>query len=97
MAQTSPDAPDSPTSATLPVRRLTLYKHGVGVVERGGPFDGDELRLVFRASEVNDALKSLPVLDRNGGQILGIHYDTPTDQRYCINSVSLQLEPVSPS
>jgi hypothetical protein len=93
MAQTSPDAPDSPTSASLPVRRLTLYKHGVGVVERGGPFDGDELRLVFRASEVNDALKSLLVLDRNGGQILGIHYDTPTDQEARLAEGGINLSP----
>jgi len=61
MAETS-----AQPAGTLPVRRLTLYKHGVGVVERGGPFAGDELRLVFRASEVNDALKSLLVVDRNG-------------------------------
>ena len=93
MAQTSPDAPDSAAGATLPVRRLTLYKHGVGVVERGGPFDGDELRLVFRASEVNDALKSLLVLDRNGGQILGINYDTPTDQAARFADGGLNLSP----
>jgi hypothetical protein len=98
MAQTSPDAPDTAAGApsagaTLPVRRLTLYKHGVGVVERGGPFDGDELRLVFRASEVNDALKSLLVLDRNGGQILGINYDTPTDQAARFADGGLNLSP----
>jgi hypothetical protein len=66
--------------ATLPVRRLTLYKHGVGFVEREGRFAGERLELVFRSQEVNDALKSLLVLVRGGGQVRGIAYDTPVDQ-----------------
>ncbi len=63
----------------LPIRRLTLYKHGVGYVERAGilPATEAELPLVFRQSEVNDALKSLLVLDEQGGQVRGIHYETP--------------------
>ncbi len=64
----------------LPIRRLTLYKHGVGFVERGGPLDGEGVALVFRADEVNDALKSLLAVDRSGGQVLGIHYETPADR-----------------
>ena len=66
----------------LPIRRLTLYKHGVGFVEREGKLtqtDGD-VQLVFRQTEVNDALKSLLVLDRQGGQVRGIHYETPGGQ-----------------
>ncbi len=63
--------------ATLPIRRLTLYKHGVCFVEREGRVDGEEVALTFRADEVNDALKSLLVMDRRGGQVLGIGYDTP--------------------
>jgi hypothetical protein len=65
--------------ATLPIRRLTLYKHGVGFVEREGGYAGDTLRLVFRAGEVNDVLKSLLVLDRRGGRVLGVDYSTPPD------------------
>ena len=65
---------------TLPIRRLTLYKHGVGFVERQGPISGEEVQLAFRADEVNDALKSLLVLDRRAGRCCGIHYETPADQ-----------------
>src|SRR5690349_13560205 len=61
----------------LLIRRLTLYKHGVGFVEREGQLDESEVQLVFRQSEVNDALKSLLVIDRQGGQVRGIHYETP--------------------
>lgn len=62
----------------LLIRRLTLYKHGVGFVEREGQLEESEVQLVFRQSEVNDALKSLLVIDRQGGQVRGIHYETPT-------------------
>ncbi len=68
------------TNGKLPIRRLTLYKHGVGFVERGGPLDGEAVALVFRSDEVNDALKSLLAVDRSGGQVLGIHYETPADR-----------------
>lgn len=68
------------TSQKLPIRRLTLYKHGVGFVERGGPLVGEAVALVFRSDEVNDALKSLLAVDRSGGQVLGIHYETPADR-----------------
>jgi hypothetical protein len=78
---------------TLPVRRLTLYKHGVGVVERAGAFAGDELRLDFRAPEVNDALKSLLVLDRGGGQVLGVHYETPADRAARLAEGPIDLSP----
>ena len=64
-------------SNKLPIQRLTLYKHGVGFVERSGTVQQSEVQLVFRQTEVNDALKSLLVLDRQGGQVRGIHYETP--------------------
>ena len=69
-----------PAAQPVPIRRLTLYKHGVAFVEREGPFQGEELRLVFRADELNDALKSLLALDRAGGRVLGIAYDTPLER-----------------
>lgn len=63
---------------TLPIRQLTLYKHGVAFVQRQAAINGQDVELVFRASEVNDALKSLLVVDGRDGQVLGIHYETPT-------------------
>src|SRR5919202_5377809 len=65
---------------SLPIRRLTLYKYIVAFVERQGAVNGEEVRLVFRAGEVNDALKSLLAIDHRGGQVLGIHYATPMDE-----------------
>ncbi|HEX2037600.1 MAG TPA: hypothetical protein VHS99_25770 [Chloroflexota bacterium] len=78
-------------ATTLGIRRLTLYKHGVGFVEREGRFDGDELQLVLRAQEVNDVLKSLVVLDRRGGQVRGIQYETPIDLQARLAEAALDL------
>jgi len=80
-------------SSPLAVRRLTLYKHGVGVVEREGIIDGEEVALTLRAAEVDDVLKSLLISDRRGGQTLGIRYDTPTDRETRLRESPMKLSP----
>ena len=65
--------------ADLPVREMTLYKHGVGFFRREGEVTGEEVTLTFRHDAINDVLKSLVVFDRAGGQVRGIHYQTPLD------------------
>jgi hypothetical protein len=65
--------------ADLPVREIVLYKHGVGFFRRAGRVAGEEIALTFRREAVNDALKSLVVVDRGGGAVLGVHYQTPLD------------------
>src|SRR5580704_3656527 len=63
-------------AADLPVREVILYKHGVGYFERSGELRaGETARLDFKASDMNDVLKSLTIVDRNGGVIGGVRYD----------------------
>jgi hypothetical protein len=63
--------------ADLPVRQVTLYKHGVAYFEREGSIPaGGEARLDFQAGDMNDVLKSLTVTDRSGSRITGIRYDS---------------------
>jgi len=63
-------------AADLPIREVILYKHGVGYFERAGELRaGETARLDFKASDMNDVLKSLTIVDRNGGVIGGIRYD----------------------
>lgn len=64
----------------LPIRELVLYKNGIGYFVRSGRISGDVLSMAFDESEINDVLKSLNVADNSGGQVLGIHYDTPIDE-----------------
>jgi hypothetical protein len=76
---------------TLPVREMVLYKHGVGFFVRQGEVEGVEATLTFRAEEVNDILKSLAVFDRAGGQVYGVHYQTPMDRAHRLANTSIHL------
>lgn len=76
---------------TLPVREMVLYKHGVGFFVREGSVTGESTALTFRQDEINDVLKSLAVFDKSGGQVLGIHYQTPMDIDARLASSSIRL------
>jgi len=80
---------------TLPVREMVLYKHGVGFFVRQGEVNGVEATLTFRAEEVNDILKSLAVFDRAGGQVYGVHYQTPMDKAHRLANTSIRLDSIS--
>lgn len=75
----------------LPITHLTLYKHGVGFFQRRGQFDGEQVALTFRSSEMNDVLKSLTAIDVGAGKVLGVDYATPQsrEQRLAGNSIRL--------
>ncbi|MCP3064673.1 hypothetical protein LXT21_38475 [Myxococcus sp. K38C18041901] len=61
----------------LSIRRVVLYKHGVGYFERKGSVTGsDTLHLDFKARDMNDVLKSLTVLDLSGGSVSAVSYDS---------------------
>jgi len=73
-----PPAPD------LPVRRVVLYKNGVGYFEHLGRVRGNQdIHIDFTSGQLNDALASLTVLDLNGGRISGVSYNStaPFDKR----------------
>ncbi len=71
------------SAADLPIRRIMLYKHGVGYFERSGNPAGGDVVLEFKASEMNDVLKSLTLLDRSGGRVSGVTYESsdPIDKQ----------------
>ena len=67
----------SMAAAELPVKRVVLYKHGVGYFERNGDLvSGESARLDFKASDMNDVLKSLTVVETGGGKVTGLRYDS---------------------
>jgi hypothetical protein len=70
---------------------MVLYKHGVGFFVREGAVSGTELAVTFRRDEINDVLKSLVVFDKAGGQVLGIHYQTPMDKAARLENSSIRL------
>ncbi len=68
----------SPEAAEkLPVRRVVLYKNGVGYFEHFGRASGSqEVHIDFTSAQFNDVLKSLTVLDLSGGRITGVDYNS---------------------
>jgi hypothetical protein len=68
----------------LPVRRVVLYKNGVGYFEHLGRVRGNQdIHIDFTSGQLNDALASLTVLDLDGGRISGVSYNSkaPFDKR----------------
>jgi hypothetical protein len=77
-------APAASAATRLPVTRVVLYKNGVGYFEHSGRVRGNqELGIDFTTAQLNDALKSLTVLDLGGGNISSIRYNStaPLAQR----------------
>jgi len=67
----------SPAAAKLPVRRVVLYKNGVGYFEHLGHVRGSQdVHVDFTSAQLNDVLKSLTVLDLSGGKISGVDYNS---------------------
>ncbi len=77
--------------STLPITRMTLYKHGVGFFERRASLTGEEASLSFRVEEMNDILKSLTAIDWGEGQVLGIDYATPQSREERLEGCSVRL------
>jgi hypothetical protein len=78
-AEAASEARESASSAAgkLPVRRVVLYKNGVGYFEHLGRVRGSqEVHVDFTSAQLNDVLKSLTVLDLSGGKISGVDYNS---------------------
>src|SRR5260221_11475041 len=64
-------------STRLPVRRVVLYKNGVGYFEHLGRGDGSQdVHVDFTSAQLNDVLNALTVLDLSGGRITGVDYNS---------------------
>ncbi len=79
-----------PGKLSLPIKRVTFYKHGLGFFERRGAVSGEQLRLEFPRAAMDDILKSLVVLD-SLGQVLGLEFETPPDRNAEVHRGRLEL------
>src|SRR5713226_9609659 len=67
----------NPAAVKLPIRRVVLYKNGVGYFEHLGHVRGSQdVHVDFTSAQLNDVLKSLTVLDLSGGKISGVDYNS---------------------
>jgi hypothetical protein len=71
-------------SVSLPVRKVILYKNGVGYFEHTGRVRGNQdFGIEFTTAQLNDVLKSLTLVDLNGGRIGAVRYNSvaPLDEQ----------------
>jgi hypothetical protein len=94
-SQKKPDLPkplSSSESATsvadsvsrLPVKRVVLYKNGVGYFEHTARVRGtQDLSIDFTTAQLNDVLKSLTAVDLGEGRVSSVRYNSiaPLDER----------------
>jgi hypothetical protein len=93
-AQTKADPAKAPPTATpaasadsasrLPVKRVVLYKNGVGYFEHTAHVHGtQDLSIDFTTAQLNDVLKSLTAVDLGDGRVSSVRYNSiaPLDER----------------
>ncbi len=75
---------ESLSDARLPIKRVVLYKNGVGYFEHSAKVHGNQdLSIDFTTAQLNDVLKSLTVVDLGEGHIANVRYNSiaPLDER----------------
>ncbi len=78
----------------LPITRVVLFKHGVGYFQRTGTIDGKAMiELGFKASQMNDVLKSLTALDYGGGSFAALSYDSEEPAERRLAELSMNIPP----
>ena len=81
-----------PLIKDLPVRKVVLYKNGVGYFEHAGNITGNQrVAIDFTSSQLNDVLQSLTVLDEGGGRIAGVNYNSTTPLAEQLKTLSLGM------
>jgi hypothetical protein len=89
-APTSPAIPSA--IKDLPVRKVVLYKNGVGYFEHAGSVSGNQrVTIDFTSPQLNDVLQSLTVLDEGGGRIAGVNYNSTTPLAEQLKTLSLGM------
>jgi hypothetical protein len=87
-----PAAGAAAASRRLPIKRVILYKNGVGYFEHLGEVAGNQtVSIDFTSAQLNDALKSLTTLDLGGGRIAGISYNSQAPLARQLDALRLPL------
>ena len=85
-------APPKQGQLPLPVRKVVLYKNGVGYFEHAGPVNGNQrVTIDFTSPQLNDVLQSLTVLDEGGGRIGGVNYNSTSPLAEQLKTLSLAM------
>ncbi|MFQ5817278.1 MAG: carboxypeptidase regulatory-like domain-containing protein [Terriglobia bacterium] len=77
----------------LPVRKVVLYKNGIGYFEHLGKVRGNQtVEITLPSRQLNDVLKSLTVIDLGRGRVASVTYDSaaPLERRLGELPISLR-------
>jgi hypothetical protein len=96
-------APKAPASALptapardavdLPVRKVVLYKNGVGYFEHAGTVNGNQrVSVDFTSAQLNDVLQSLTALDSKDGIIGAVGYNSTMPIAQQLTTLALGLK-----
>src|SRR5215470_2216672 len=83
-AQTPPIPARPVQPGNIPVRRVILYKNGIGYFEHVGRVSGNQtVTVAFNSTQLNDVLKTLTTIDLGNGRVTGVSYNSqaPLTQR----------------
>src|SRR5262245_61303730 len=84
--------PASASVQVLPVKRVILYKTGVGYFEHlGNVVDRQDVGITFTTAQLNDVLKSLTAIDLGKGRVASINYNSVAPLDHRIGSLRLPL------
>lgn len=65
------------SSSRLPIKRVVLYKNGVGYFEHSARVHGtQEFNIDFTTAQLNDVLKSLTAVDLGEGRVSSVRYNS---------------------
>ncbi len=78
----------------LPVKRVVLYKNGLGYFEHDGRVTGNQnVEILLPSRQLDDVLKSLTVIDRGRGQIGAITYDSAESVARRLSDLPVKVDP----
>jgi hypothetical protein len=67
-------------SPELPLRRVVVYRNGVGYFERGGEVDGEQVSFKMRQRMVGDFLATLAIVERGGSSLKAASFPLEIDK-----------------
>ncbi|MEO1129812.1 MAG: hypothetical protein AAFX05_08925 [Planctomycetota bacterium] len=80
----------------VPIRKITLYRSGVGSFQHEGRIDGAwTVEMQFETEQINDILKSLVLMDLDGGRVGAVSYGSkePLAKRLASFRIDISQDP----
>jgi hypothetical protein len=84
--------PEQAVADRLPIKRVVLYKNGVGFFEHLGRVRGtQQVSIDFTSGQLNDVLKSLTTVDLGNGKVTGVSFNTDDPANRKLGALSMPL------